>query len=265
LTATRFAVLAAWSVAGSTAWSAEPAERFWASAAVVHRALEENAAGGARLLTERGPMLELRLGGHHALGSGGALASELSLAGGLLDYDGQTQGGAPLQTTADHLDAGARVMWRPWAPQPWGAPWLIAGWHHNRRNITGTGTVSGLREHSSAWLAGVRWQSASHQATAQWQMHLELDALVSMKHRLDVDFHGLFDASRLDGGRQRRTAIRLVGTAADSPWNWTLEWSRLNQAASPSAILRRGGLVAGTVRQPHLSTDDLALRVTRRF
>ena len=255
-------------LATSAALADAPGERFWASAGVVHRHLEEEAAGGARLLSESGPMLELRLGARHALGSGGALAGELSFAGGPLDYKGQTQpsqGGVPFQSTSDHRDAGVRLMWRPVAAQPWGEPWLIVAGHQNRRDIAGRGNVTGLRETSSALLAGVRVHSPVHQASAHWQLRLEAEALVSVKHRLDVDFLGLFDPARLDGGRQRRTAVRLVGTAAQSPWDWTVEWAHLNQAVSPMSPLQRGGVAVGSVRQPRLSIDDLTLRVTRRF
>jgi hypothetical protein len=243
----------------------EPAERFWASAAVVHRSLEEQNATGARLLTERGPMLQLRLGARHPVGAGGVIAAELLGAGGALDYDGQTQGGAPLQTQSDHWDVGGRLLWRPVAAQSWGEPWLVLDAFRNRRNIAGTGPVSGLSETSSAVLAGLRWQSPPHQVGSLWQVRLEVDALLSVRHRLDVDFQGLFDSTGLEGGRQRRTAVRLVGTTVHSPWDWTLEWSHLNQSVSPAAPLTRRSVVAGTVRQPRLTTDDVALRVTRRF
>jgi hypothetical protein len=245
--------------------AAEPVQRFWASAAVLHRSLQEENATGTRLLTERGPLLQLRLGARQPVGTDGMIAAELLGAGGTLDYDGQTQGGAPLQTHSDHWDAGGRLMWRPIAQQSWGEPWLMLDAFRNRRNIAGTGPVSGLSETSSAMLAGLRWQSPAHQVTPTWQVRLEVDALVSLRHRLDVDFQGLFDTTRLDGGRQRRAAVRFVGTAADSPWDWTLEWSHLNQSVSPASALTRRGVVAGTVRQPKLTSDDVALRVTRRF
>jgi hypothetical protein len=249
---------------GSAAVATEPAERFWGSAAVVHRTLDESAVNGRRLLTETGPLLELRLGGRRALGAG-AIAAEANVAGGVLDYDGQTQGGVPLQTDSEHLDAGARFMWRPIAAQPWGEPWIMVGWHHNRRHIASTPTVGGLREISTASLAGLRWQSPSHPATAHWKLRMEVEALVSLTHRLDVDFEGLFDDTRLKGGRQRRAAVRLVASALHSPWDWTLEWAHLNQAVSPSTPLFRRGALAGTVRQPDLDIDDFSVRVTRRF
>lgn len=257
------AVLAC-SLAACSALAQSPGERFWVGTGVVHRTLEEE-ANGARLLSESGPMLEVRAGGRQSLPGGGAVAGELSLAGGSLDYDGQTQAGVPLQTTSDHLDATARLMWRPVAAQAWGEPWLLLGWHHNRRNIKGKAMVSGLREDSSALLVGVRLHSPTHQATPQWQLRLEGEALVSLRHRLDVDFMGLYDRARLDGGRQRRTAVRLVATPTGSPWDWTFEWAHLNQAVSPSTALLRGGALMGSVRQPRLSTDDVTLRVSRRF
>lgn len=251
--------------AAGASLAAEPAAPFWASAAVFHRHLEEESATGDRLLTETGPMLQLRFGAQQPLAAGGAIAAEAMVAAGALGYDGQTQSGRPLRSTTRHRDAGARLMWRPVPAQSWGEPWFVLGLHHNLRNIIGTATASGLRESSSAVLAGVRWQSAPHPVAPGWNLRLELEAMISARHRLDVDFRGLYDATRLDGGRQRRATVRLVGAATQSPWDWTVEWSHLNQAVSPSSPLRRGGVAVGTVRQPRLTIDDMALRVTRRF
>lgn len=255
-------------IAGASAGASvggEPPAAHWVSAAVVHRQLQEESATGDRLLKETGPMLQLRLGMRHPLAAGGAVAAEAEVATGALDYDGRTQAGRPLQSTTDHRDAGLRLMWRPVPAQAWGEPWIVFGLHHNRRDIKGTAAATGLLESSSALLAGVRWQSPPHEAVPGWPMRLEVEALVSARHRLEVDFRGLYDATRLDGGRQRRAAVRLVAGAVNSPWEGSLEWSHLNQSASPSTSLRRGGVTVGTVRQPRLTIDDIALRITRRF
>jgi hypothetical protein len=59
--------------------------------------------------------------------------------------------------------------------------------------------------------------------------------------------------------------LRLVGSKAESPWSWAVEWSRINQGSSANAPLTAGGAVIGTVRQPELSTEDFGVRLSRRF
>lgn len=260
--------LAACLVAASGAVSAQaqPPIDWSLSAGVAMRHLEEFAPGGGRLLTERGPVGLLQLQGRRELAGGGALALRLSLGGGDIDYDGRTAiTQQPLFTTTRQVEGGVDLLWRPTAPGAYGEGWLTAGWFANRRHIQATGSVGGLDERSDAWFLGALWRSPSWQPVAGWRAHGEVEARASVRHRLDVDFYGLFDSTRFEGARRRQVALRLVAAPEASPWSWTLEWSRFDQGDSPRAPLSRNGAPFGSVYQPALQVDDLALRVARRF
>lgn len=232
---------------------------------LAHRTLRERAADGTTLLTERGAVGFVRGTATAARAGGAAWQGELALLGGDLDYNGQTQSRTPLQTSAVHHEWAADLRWRPLAPAAWGELWATAGWLENRRHIAGTPAAGGLRETSKAVLLGVRWTSPAWTIGDAWHAHLAADARASAWHRLEVDYFGLLDASRLHGAGKRQLGLRLTFQRDGSPWSWDLSWSRLAQAQSDSVPVFRQGTLYGTVRQPALRIEDAGASLTRHF
>lgn len=233
------------------------------SAGVQHRRLVERADNGNRLVEESGPLLRLAIDGTLRLQGGGALQAGAELAGGNLDYEGRTQVGVPLTTDARHREFALNLGWRPWALAAWGEAWLVLRTLQQRRDIASTATVTGLRETSTLVMPGVRWNG--NLDAAGWRLRPSVELRTSAWHRLHVDYRGLFDAQDLDGGHRNELSLGLEASAAGSPWNWSLEWTRARQAASERATLSRGGAPVGTVRQPRIEIDDVMLRVRRAF
>lgn len=240
---------------------------FTGSLGLTHRKLIERAPSGARLLTERGPMVQLQLQAERPLDEGRALALRGVFLGGDLDYDGQTQAGVPLTTRTRQSEVGADLMLRPHAPAAWGEAWLTLGLLANRRAIHSTPIAGGLDEVSSAALVGLRWRSPAFAPIVQWSARVEAEARASLWHRLDVDFHGVLDKTHFEGARKRMLTLRVLASPVDSPWEWGLEWSGLQQSLSKSVGVSRGGvpLANTTVRQPELTTRDVTVRVGRSF
>lgn len=235
------------------------------SAGPVYRKLVEHSSAGGTLLTEQGWLAQARASATKMLPSGAAVAGAVSLTGAPIDYNGQTQAGAPLSTTTRHIEFTADALWRPLAPRAWGEAWVTAQWLLNRREIESTASAGGLDERSRAVLLGVRWVSPTFTPVTTWQTWVVADTRVSVQHRLEVDYRGLLDASSLPGGRKHQWALRLAARRAESPWTWELEAARLTQAASDEVPVYRAGALFGTVRQPSLTIEDVALRVSRRF
>lgn len=245
---------------------AQEASLTWSVGAdLSHRRLTEESPTGARLVKESGPMARLRLGAQQQLDSGAAWGGGFALAGGDLDYDGVTQAGVPLSTASRHRDVELSAFWQPWPAASWGQAALALRWLHQRRDIASSGSVSGLDEMSSLWMPGVRYSSPAWAAGAALRWQLEAEASISARHRLRVDYGGLFDGSALTGATRRELALRVHAFAAESPWRWTLEWTGSRQAASWPQALYRGGVAVGTVRQPRIAIDEVALRLTRSF
>jgi hypothetical protein len=265
--ASRRPVLFALCLAGSAAAAAEPGSVEWAaSAGVRHRTLSEWSATGTKLLTEKGAMPHARLSAQLGAATGPAVAFEAGVAGADLDYRGQTQSGVPLTTTSRHTDLELGAHWRPFPAAAWGEAWLGLDWLQARRDIASSPIAGGLNEKSSLVLPGIRWRSAAfgvpHTGNAKFQ--LEAGWRVSARHRLEVDYLGVFDNSSFRGGR--RTEITLgLNVATSDAWQWGVEWSRARQSASNSVALFRAGALAGSVRQPRVKIDDLSLSLTRRF
>jgi hypothetical protein len=233
------------------------------SAGVLLRSLVERADDGSRLVEESGPMLRIGVDGRFRFSGGGALQLDAGLAGGVLDYDGQTQSGVPHTTETAHRDLDLTAAWRPWAPASWGEAWVVLRGAQQRRDIRSTPTVGGLLETSTLLMPGLRW---SHEFdAAAWKLRPSVEWRTSVYHRLEIEFGGLFDPSDIDGGHRNEVALALEGSSAQSPWSWSLAWTHTRQAASDRQALFRGGALIGTVRQPRIEIDVVMLRVRRAF
>lgn len=226
-----------------------------------HRTLAERDDTGARLLTEKGPMVRLRAAIRPAMAPGVEFSA--SLAQARLDYEGRTQVGAALTTTSRHDEAELGMRWRPVPMASWGAPSLSLDALRMRRAIAATASVRSLTETSTLVMRGVVWASPSFGTGAvTWTGEAQWRA--SVRHHLTVDYAGLFDASSLRGGRRGETALRLQAALA-SGWRWSAEWRHAHQDASGTVPLYRGGAAAGSVRQPLLTIDDVGLSLARNF
>ena len=258
-------------VLGGSAWTSAKAQtspvEWSASAGVVHRTLIESVPGGGRLLTERGFLPRIQLSVQTTGQDSGALSAEASFAQGQLAYEGRTQAAHPVSTSTSHREAELSLHWRPLAPAVWGEAWLVLGWLNARRAIEPTSLAGGLSETSSLALPGVRWRSPAWalpwgeglvklEAGAQWR--------TSARHRLSVDYMGLYDASSLHGGRRNEVSLHLALFEGDA-WRCAAGWTRTEQRASPVATLYRAAVPVGTVHQPRLRIDDFSLSVGRRF
>ncbi|HEY0823942.1 MAG TPA: hypothetical protein VGD76_09165, partial [Ramlibacter sp.] len=177
------------------------------SAGVLNRRLVERTEDGRRLVREAGPMLRAGVDTRLGLRTGGAVQVNAGAAGGVLDYDGQNQVGVPLQTETEHRDLDLALAWRPLPARSWGEAWLVLRALQQRRVIASTPSASGLRETSNLVSVGARWSHAFAAAGWQWQPSLELRT--SVRHRLEVDFGGVYDTADIRGARRREAVLAL--------------------------------------------------------
>lgn len=223
----------------------------------------ERADDGSRLVEERGELLRLALDKRLSLSNGGAVQATAGVAAGRLDYQGQTQGGAPVATRTGQRDLDAALAWRPFAPGAWGEGWVTLQLLSQRRQIASTAAAGGLRETSQLLMSGLRWTHAW--TAAGWRFAPAAELRASVWHRLDVEAGGAFDDAELKGGPRRELALRIDAKAADSPWTFGLEWTRSRESASPRQDLFRDGARIGTIRQPKIEMDTVGVQVRRAF
>ena len=195
------------------------------------------------------------------------LAVQVAVAGARLDYQGQTQGGTPMASISTHQDHELALAWRPFAPAAWGDVWLGLHWSESRRAIAGTGAVGGLTETARFLSPGVRWRSPVV-PTSGWAplrgLRAEFEVRRSVQQQVHVQYFGLFDDSQFATGRRTDNTLRLQAIAGGA-WTWTVEWTRVHQAASGAAALYQSGVAIGTVRQPMTRQSDVTLVLARSF
>jgi hypothetical protein len=102
-------------------------------------------------------------------------------------------------------------------------------------------------------------------STIGWRWQPAVEVCASVQHRVGVDFGGVFDDVSFSGGRRWEMELALDASAPGSPWTWGIAWTHARQRASDTSTVSRAGSLAGTVRQPRISIDDVGVRVRRGF
>jgi hypothetical protein len=151
---------------GAAVAAAEPSAVEWGlTGGVRHRSLTERSEEGTRLLSERGPMAQLRLTARVDAPRWPVLAVGAAVASGSLDYDGQTQAGQPLSVSSRHRESELSIDGRALNLAS-GEFWAGVKSLHARREIGASAIAGGLAETSSLLLPGVQWRSPALMARA---------------------------------------------------------------------------------------------------
>jgi hypothetical protein len=122
---------------------------------------------------------------------------------GDIDYDGQTQSGAAIDSSSDQQiwDISALAAYRlPFSSTPRTSLYAGGGYRHWQRDIQSVGSISGLDE-------TYRWWSAQTGLNLEWRRGASLWVLDgrltrTLDPQVDVDFHHTFDSASLDLGER---------------------------------------------------------------
>ncbi|HEX6017835.1 MAG TPA: hypothetical protein VFZ28_07030 [Burkholderiaceae bacterium] len=226
-------------------------------ASVATYRLRELARDGSTLVRESGVAPGLRLRLEQTLA--GAWAAHAALGGWATraDYAGRTQSGTP---ATSHTDAQALVVEAGLAWRPTDGAWRIDGAlqvERFRRHIVGTAGAAGLDERLTQprLLLGAGWSDPV------WS--LDAGLVWGPRAPLDVRFdEGLFDPVTLRSGRARGATLQARHALA-ARWRIGVDAEWLDVERSLDAALTRGGIVVGTVAQPHWRRERIALVLQR--
>lgn len=256
------AVACAWPAAVAAGGEA-PRVAFSAGPSILHFDHREYADGGARLVRESGALPGLAAG-IVATSGPWRLALDAAWHAGAVDYRGQTQAGAPLATVTDTriAETGLRAMRFVDDDRRYGLG-LGIGYRRWYRDIRGVGSVAGLDERYSNWLASLD-ATAVLARSPQWSVGVDLRLTRTLGSEVAVSFGGRFDDQRLGLGEQwgwRLAVPALLRTGRSSgiriePWYEYWGFDR-----SDTEPLLRDGRPVGTVYQPDGKGRNYGLRV----
>jgi hypothetical protein len=184
---------------------------------------------------------------------------------GRVDYDGQTNAGAPLKTKTDQaiIDVSASVG--RWFAAPLQVmPYLGVGYWRWQRDILATAISSALSE-TYSWgyaFAGVRL-TAVHRD--RFDIDFDVRAIRPIQPKIEVDFGGSFDRASLD--LHSRTGWRVATPVAwrfGSTKSLSVEpfWERQELGRSANGLLKRGGAPVGTLFEPSSKSNNFGLTVS---
>ena len=222
----------------------------------VHRSLREEGARGERLVREAGDLTQVE-----ARARQGPLGLKLRVAQGRLGYTGQTQSGLPLLTSTLHTEAELEAGWTVWPSPRWGDVSVSISQLAFRRGIASTPLAGGLTETSMLTLPGISWRSP------EWTpLRLQVGAGLrgSVRHRFDVDFGGLYDTARMEGGHRNEAELQVTAQPLQG-WQFELGWRQAWQKASDDAPLSKDGAPVGSLRQPRIRMDDVSFSARYSF
>jgi len=187
---------------------------------------------------------------------------------GDIDYDGQTQSGAAIDSSSDQKvwDVSARAAYRlPFSFTPRALLYAGGGYRHWQRDIQSVGSISGLDE-------TYRWWSAQTGLNLEWRRSANrwvLDGRLTrtLNPQVDVDFHRTFDSASLDLGERWGWITELAWRHKLSPRlsaglkafyeSWDLGKSGLE-------TLTVNGAPAGSVFQPRIENRNYGFFVDLR-
>ncbi|MEN8800741.1 MAG: hypothetical protein ABF297_02095, partial [Thiogranum sp.] len=187
---------------------------------------------------------------------------------GDVDYDGQTQSGAAIDSSSDQKiwDISVLTAYRlPFLTTPRASLYAGGGYRHWQRDIQSVGSISGLDE-------TYRWWSAQTGLNLEWRHGANLWVLDgrltrTLDPRVDVDFHHTFDSANLDLGERwgwitemawrHRLSPRLSTGIRGFYESWDLGKSGLE-------TLTAARVPAGNVFQPRIENRNYGFIVDLR-
>jgi len=187
---------------------------------------------------------------------------------GDIDYDGQTQSGAAIESSSDQKiqDISALAAYRlPFTSTPRTSLYAGGGYRHWQRDIQSVGSISGLDE-------TYRWWSAQTGLNLEWRRGANLWVLDgrltrTLNPRVEVDFPHTFDSADLDLGERwgwitelawrHRLSPRLSAGLKAFYESWDLGKSGLE-------TLTVNGAPAGSVFQPRIENRNYGFIVDLR-
>lgn len=192
--------------------------------------------------------------------------------GGTVNYDGQTQGGVPVDTDTGteildtELSGGYRwLRLGHWSASVYGG----LGYRHWDRDIHSSPAAYGVFE-TYQWGYGLLGMSVARRFGTRDRLILDARATRTIGARVAVDFGGVFDPVTLEPADRfaGRLSLRLVHRVTRL---WSLqvgpyvEWWRLGE--SPGRPLVQGGSPISTVFEPRSDTRlvGFELGVLHRF
>jgi hypothetical protein len=201
-------------------------------------------------------------------------AWEFSLVGrfhaGTVDYDGQTNAGAPLKTETDQRvwDLGFTAGRRFNAPVIESLlPYLGVGYWRWQRDINPTAVTSGLSE-TYSWPYAAVGARAMLLRRERFEWQLDIGVVRPISPEVKVDFSGVFDSARLKlGSRTGYRAAMPLGWKFGRAKQITLEpfWERQAFGRSPTEVLNRTGMAVGTVFEPRSRAENYGLNLSLSF
>lgn len=181
-----------------------------------------------------------------------------------IDYHGQTQAGAPAESTSAtrliQLRAGVS-----YAINERVAGFVAGEWDGWRRDIQGASGAAGLQEHSASarLLLGARGQWDS---SVVGRFGIDGALVLAGPERLDVGFSGVLDAASLTTQRARGLRIGAsVRPSAAPRVELRVGFDTINVARSGDVPLMRNGQFVGTVAQPEHMRRALSVTVSKLF
>ena len=198
------------------------------------------------------------------------IEADISWLANSVDYDGQTQNGAPVSTdTEESIVSGAALYGRYFQVQEKLQLALIAGagYRHWQRDINSTRSAQGVDETYTWWYGqlGVR---GVYQSAVRHNWLAEVKLIRPFAAEIDIDFGNEIDNAALTLGEKTSVQLNLAYQFRLTN-NWRLDvagsYTAWDIGRSREGTLRRNGTAIGKVFEPESETRNVGLRVSGAY
>lgn len=224
---------------------------------------------GERLNREHGSLFGVTATAHKGWGKS-FLEADIAWFANEVDYDGQTQNGAPVNTTTDEIIANGAVLYgRYFQSRKTFQHAVVAGlgYRYWQRDINSTRAALGVLENYTWWYGQLGWRGV-YQFTARSSWLAEAKLLRPFAAEIDINFRNDFDDASLALGEENGLQLNLTYQLRLAK-NWRLDvagfYTAWDIGRSREATLRRNGVAIGRVFEPESETRSLGLRISGTY
>ncbi len=224
---------------------------------------------GKRLNREHGTLYGLSASARKTWGKQ-FVETDIGWFSNAVDYAGQTQNGAPVNTTTDeNIVNGAALYGRRFKLAGNFQHALVAGlgYRYWQRDIRSIGRTEGVLEHYTWWYGQLGWRGI-YQPTARSRWLAEIGLLRPFAAAINIEFRNDFDNTSLELGAENGVQLKLAYQfRLAEHWRLNVEgvYSAWNIGRSSEGTLRRNGAAIGKVFEPASETRSAGVTISSAY
>ncbi len=224
---------------------------------------------GKRLNREHGSLFSLAASANKTWGEH-FVETHVAWFTNAVDYDGQTQNGATVNTTTEQNIVNGTALYGRYLQLSRSFHHAVVtglGYRYWQRDILSTSTAQGVLEHYTWWYGQLGWRGV-YQSTARIRWLAEAKLVRPFAAEINIDFRNGFDTTALKLRAENAMQLQLtLQFKLAKRWQLNVKgyYIAWDFGRSQEGTLRRNGVAIGTVFEPASETRSTGLTISSAY